>query len=76
MTGRPDLEGFVVGDLYVCQVTDELVEYLGMATGDLGEDVGVFRFVPHGGCLIATQRGYDRGEVFQPAGEVAADELT
>lgn len=35
------------------------------ALGD-GEDVGVFEIVPQGGCLLATQPGYSRGERFTP----------
>ena len=67
---RPDIGAFTVGALYRHDDTDELVEFVGVATmAELaGEDVGVFRFVPGGGCLVATARSYARGETFTPAG--------
>ncbi len=40
-----------------------------------GEDVGVFRFVPGGGCLIATRQSFKQGETFTSAGDAAAEEL-
>lgn len=76
--GRPDLSTFEVGSLYRHDFSDEIVEFIGVASGmeELpGEDVGVFRSVPDGWCLIATQRSYNRGETFTPAGDAVADEL-
>lgn len=66
--GRPDLDSFEPGLTYRHLHTGEVVEFLGVASmPELDdEDVGVFRFVETGGCLIATQRGFDQGETFRP----------
>jgi hypothetical protein len=74
---RPDLETFVPGELYRHSDTDEIVEFIGVATVPeiLGEAVGVFRWATReGGCLIATQRSYLAGETFQPFGEAIDDD--
>ena len=74
---RPDLDEFVVGDLYKHSDTDELVEFVGIASGGgfAGEDLAVFRMVPGGGCLIASKKTYEQGETFQPVGDAMADDL-
>ena len=68
MLGRPDLSTFVVDAIYKDTDTDEPVQFLGVAAmPELDrEDVGVFRFLDRGECLIATQRSFDQGETFQP----------
>jgi hypothetical protein len=75
--GRPDLDSLTVGDLYRHSFTDEVIEYLGVAHTDGGEDVGIFRFadVDVGGCLIATQRSFNQGETFTPVCDVIADDI-
>jgi hypothetical protein len=74
---RPDLDRFVVGDLYKHSETDELVEFIGVASGGgfAGEDLAIFRTVPDGGCLIASKETYERGETFRHVGDAMADEL-
>jgi hypothetical protein len=71
MSGRPDLESFEPGAIYRHLHTGEVVEFVGVASmPELDdEDVGVFRFVGAGGCLIATKRGFDQGETFRPIAE-------
>jgi hypothetical protein len=66
MSGRPDLDGFRAGAIYRRDRSGETVEFVGVATmRELGgEEVGVFRFVEGGGCLIATNRNYELGEKF------------
>jgi hypothetical protein len=55
---RPDLDKFVVGDLYKHSETDELVEFIGIASGGgfQGEDLAIFRMVPDGGCLSPAKK--------------------
>ena len=76
MTNRPDLERFEVGAHYKHQDTDEVVEFIGLASMPelAGEDVAVFRYL-EGGCLIATLRGYMRGELFRPLRDAIEDEM-
>ncbi|HMF83367.1 MAG TPA: hypothetical protein VKI01_08845 [Acidimicrobiia bacterium] len=71
MSGRPDLDSFKAGAIYRHNRSGEAVEFVGIASmRELGgEDVAVFRFVERGGCLIATNRGYDRGETFRRVAE-------
>ena len=71
MSGRPDLDSFEPGAIYRDLDSDEVVEFVGVASmPELdGEDVGVFRFVEAGGCLIATKRGFEQGETFRPIAE-------
>lgn len=78
MQARPDLETFLPGELYRHSDTDEIVEFIGIATVPemRGEDVGVFRWATReGGCLIATQRSYLAGETFQPLGDAIDDDV-
>jgi hypothetical protein len=78
---RPDLGSFEVGAFYKHNRSGgEWVEYIGIATmAELnGEQVGIFRFPEPGGggaCVIATQRTYDEGERFTPAGEALANDV-
>ena len=66
MSGRPDLDTFKEGAIYRRNRSGETVEFVGIASmRELGgEDVGVFRFLEGGGCLIATNRNYDLGDTF------------
>jgi hypothetical protein len=66
-----DLDGFEPGAFYRHKDSGETVQFVGVASvPELGgEDVGVFRFVEGGRCLIATKRGYDQGEAFTPIAE-------
>jgi hypothetical protein len=76
--GRPDLDRFERGAIYVHAPTKELVRFEGVASmPELdGEDVGVFNLIDaRGEYLIATQRGYDSGDVFTPAGELIEEEF-
>jgi hypothetical protein len=68
MAGRPDLDGFEPGEIYRHLHSGEIVQFVGVASmPELDdEDVGVFRFVETGGCLIATKWGFDQGETFRP----------
>lgn len=74
---RPDLSTLDVGALYRHDDSGEVVEFIGVASmPELpGEDVGVFRSVAGGWCLVATYRSYNQGETFTPAGDAAAEEL-
>ncbi len=74
---RPDLADFEVGSIYRQRDTDELVEFVGVATmGELaGEDVAVFRFLEMGGALVATMRSYSQGEIFEPVGDAVVGEI-
>lgn len=77
--GRPDLEGLEPGALYRHSYSDDVLQFLGVATmPELdGEEVGVFRFVEGGRYYIATMRGHSRGERFIRAAEdVEVDEAT
>jgi hypothetical protein len=69
--GRPDLDSFEPGAIYRHLQSGEIVEFVGIASmPELDdEDVGVFRFVEAGGCLVASKRGFDRGETFRPIAE-------
>jgi hypothetical protein len=74
-----DLDSFERGALYRHMESGETVQFIGVASmPELdGEDVGVFRFVEGGRCLIATMRRYDQGETFTPIAEYQeADEAT
>ena len=57
--GRPDLDGLEPGALYRHSYSDDVMQFLGVATmPELdGEEVGVFRFVEGGRYYIATTRG-------------------
>ena len=65
-----------MGAHYTHRDTDEVVEFIGLASMPelAGEEVAVFR-CPEGGCLIATLRGYMRGELFRPLGDAIEDEM-
>jgi hypothetical protein len=69
--GWRDLDRFERGDFYRHSDSGETVQFVGVASmPELGgEDVGVFRFVQGGRCLIATKRGDGRGETFTPIAE-------
>jgi hypothetical protein len=71
MSGRPDLDSFEPGAIYRHLHSGEIVEFVGVASMPelADEDVGVFRFVEAGGCLIATTRGFAKGETFIPIAE-------
>jgi hypothetical protein len=72
---RPDLGDFEIDGLYLHSYTRELVQYIGEAwVHELREDVGVFAVVLGEDFVIATLRGYDRGETFQPFGDAVEDE--
>jgi hypothetical protein len=73
---RPDLDHFVVGELYEHSESGEVVEFVGIAPGTEldGQDVGVFRNIEAGYLLLATSRGFNFGETFRPAGDAMADE--
>ncbi len=66
-----DLDSFEPGAIYRHLHSDEIVQFVGVASmPELdGENVGVFRFVEGGGCLIATKRGFNQGETFTPIAE-------
>lgn len=66
-----DLDRFQRGDFYRHSDTGDTVQFIGIASmPELGgDDVGVFRIVEGDRCLIATKRGYGRGEVFTPIAE-------
>ena len=66
-----DLDSFEGGAFYRHVESGETVQFVGVASmPELdGEDVGVFRFAQGGSCLIATKRGYDRGETFTPVAQ-------
>jgi len=66
-----DLDSFEPGAFYRHMESGETVQFVGVASmPELdGEDVGVFRFVKGGRCLIATKRRYDQGETFTPNAE-------
>lgn len=73
MTGRPDLEEFEPGTVYLHDVTGSFVEFVGRATMPQldDEDVAVFRFQRSDSrYLIATSHSYGRGETFTPARQV------
>lgn len=75
MWNRPDLDELTVGAIYQDSHTGELVEFVGVACVPelAGEDVAVFRFVD-GGCLVATKRDYQNGQVFVPLGDVIEED--
>jgi hypothetical protein len=77
IVNRPDLESFTAGSIYLHEISGELVEFIGIATvsGLAGEDVAVFRFVDGSGCLIATNRDYQQGDVFTPYGDAIEEAL-
>ncbi|MDQ6854992.1 MAG: hypothetical protein M3046_15105 [Actinomycetota bacterium] len=66
-----DLDSFERGAFYRHMDSGETVQFVGVASmPELdGEDVGVFRFVEGGRCLIATKRRYEQGETFTPIAE-------
>jgi hypothetical protein len=66
-----DLDSFETGAFYRHVESGANVQFVGVASmPELDdEDVAVFRFVTGGRCLIATRRGYDRGEAFTPVTE-------
>jgi hypothetical protein len=66
-----DLDSFELGAFYRHMESGATVQFVGVASmPELdGEDVGVFRFVDDGKCLIATKRRYDQGETFTPIAE-------
>jgi hypothetical protein len=71
---RPDLGDFELDGLYMHSHTRELVQYIGEAwVHELCEDVGVFSVVLSENFVIATRRGYDQGETFQPFGDAVDD---
>jgi hypothetical protein len=75
---RPDLDSFIPGTLYRCDTTDDVWEFVGVATmPELdGEAVGVFRFAEElAVTLIATHAGYEHGETFTPLGDAMADDI-
>ena len=72
---RPDLGSFEVGALYKHRDSDEVCEFIGRLAL-LEEVVGVFRWVDSDTCVLATQRGYDNGEVFQPLGDAITDDIS
>jgi hypothetical protein len=77
--GRPDLERLEPGVLYRHSYTDDVLQFLGVATmPELdGEEVGVFRFMEGGRFFIATMRGHARGERFiRVTEDVEVDEAT
>jgi hypothetical protein len=66
-----DLDSFELGEFYRHMESGATVQFVGVASmPELnGEDVGVFRFVDDGKCLIATKQRYDQGETFTPIAE-------
>jgi hypothetical protein len=66
-----DLDKFRRAEFYRHSDSGNTVQFVGIASmPELGgEDVGVFRFVEGGRCLIATRQGPDRGETFTPIAE-------
>ena len=66
-----DLDRFERGEFYRHSDSGETVQFVGVGSvPELGgDDVGVFRFVQGGRCLIATKRGHGRGETFTPIAE-------
>jgi hypothetical protein len=73
------LPGFKLGQLYRETLADKLVEFVGQAfmNEQAGENLAVFRYVAStGALLIATQRDFDLGQVFEELGDVLEDEMT
>jgi hypothetical protein len=76
MSGRPDLESFEPGVVYLHDETGRFVEFVGKAAiPELdGEDVAVFRCVSHErALLVATQHSYSCGDRFTPARQVLSE---
>ena len=74
-----DLDSFEPGAFYRQMESGKTVQFVGVASMPEvdGGDVGVFRFVEGGRCLIATMRRHDQGETFTPIAEYQeADEAT
>ena len=65
-----DLESFEQ-ELYRQVESDKTVQFVGVASMPEvdGGDVGVFRFVEGGRCLIATKGRYEQGQTFTPIAE-------
>src|SRR5438874_3220143 len=66
-----DLDSFEPGAFYRQVESDKTVQFVGVASMPEvdGGDVGVFRFVEGGRCLIATKGRYEQGQTFTPIAE-------
>jgi len=66
-----DLDSFEPGEFYRQVESGKTVQFVGVASMPEvdGGDVGVFRFVEGGRCLIATKGRYDQGQTFTPIAE-------
>jgi hypothetical protein len=66
-----DLDSFESGAFYRQVESGKTVQFVGVASMPEvdGGDVGVFRFVEGGRCLIATKARNDQGQTFLPVAE-------
>ena len=66
-----DLDSFEPGEFYRQVESGKTVQFVGVASMPEveGGDVGVFRFVEGGRCLIATKGRSDQGQTFTPIAE-------
>ena len=66
-----DLDSFETGAFYRQVESGKTVQFVGVASMPEvdGGDVGVFRFVEGGRCLIATKGRYEQGQTFTPIEE-------
>src|SRR5260370_21471180 len=66
-----DLDSFERGAFYRQVESDKTVQFVGVASMPEvdGGDVGVFRFLEGGRCLIATKRRYEPGRTLPPIPE-------
>jgi len=66
-----DLDSFEPGAFYQQVESGKTVQFVGVALMPEvdGGDVGVFRFVEGGRCLIATKGRYEQGQTFTPIAE-------
>ena len=74
-----DLDSFEPGEFYRQVESGKTVQFVGVASMPEveGGDVGVFRFVEGGRCLIATKGRSEQGQTFTPIAEVEEpDEAT